>query len=70
MQAAAFQPLLLSRERAAEMAGISLRTLDNLIRDGEVQVRRIKGRCLIPRPQFVEFCTGQRSEEQTRTVAQ
>lgn len=46
-------PLLISRQEAARLMGISLRTLEKLIVAGEVPSRVLRRRRLIPR-EFLE----------------
>jgi excisionase family DNA binding protein len=47
--------LQFSREEAATLLGISQRTLDRLIAEKELQVRRIGRRVLIPKDALVSF---------------
>ncbi len=44
-----------SREEAALLLGVSQRTLDRLIAEKELPVRRIGGRVLIPKDSLVSF---------------
>lgn len=43
------QPLLISRREAASLLGLSLRTLDYLVAQREIRVRRVGRRVLVPR---------------------
>lgn len=43
------EPIAMSKQEAAQMLGVSLRTLDRLIALKELQVRRLGRRVLIPR---------------------
>jgi excisionase family DNA binding protein len=47
--------LQFSREEAAEMLGVSLRTLDRLIAEKQITVRRIGRRVLITRDTLAQF---------------
>lgn len=47
--------ILLSKREAARMVSLSLRTLDNLIAQRRLQVRRVGRRVLIPRKALDEF---------------
>jgi excisionase family DNA binding protein len=58
-----FEPLLLSRKQASTMLGVSPRTLDYLISNKELTVRRIGKRVLIP---LVELRRFSRGDHQTR----
>lgn len=54
-------PLLLSRQEAAKRLSICLRSLDQLISTGEIYVRRIGKRVLIPRTELERFASGTKS---------
>ena len=51
------EKLLLSRHEAAQLLGISWRTLDELVKRGEIRIRRvggrIRGRVLFSRSELV-----------------
>jgi excisionase family DNA binding protein len=47
--------LLLGKSEAAPFLGISVRTLDALIARGEIEVKRIGRRVLIPRAELERF---------------
>jgi excisionase family DNA binding protein len=50
------QPAFFTRAEAAEVAGISLSTLDRCIKDGQIPHKRLRGRVLIPRGPFIAWC--------------
>ena len=56
--------LLYSKAQAAEMLSVSVRTIDYLIANKELAVRRIGKRCLIPHQSLVrcarQDCSGRR----------
>jgi excisionase family DNA binding protein len=47
--------ILASRRDAARALGISIRTLDNLIRQGEIRARRVGRRVLLEKTQLEAF---------------
>lgn len=47
--------LFLSRQLAAEMLSISVRKLDYLIADKEIEIHRVDGRVLIPTTALLKF---------------
>jgi excisionase family DNA binding protein len=47
--------IVLSKQEAAQMLGVSLRTIDRLIALKELQVRRLGRRVLIPRNSLDSF---------------
>lgn len=47
--------IVLSKQEAAQMLGISLRTIDRLIALKELQVRRLGRRVVIPRASLASF---------------
>ena len=53
------EKILLSKLEAAELLGISWRTLDELVRRGEIRIRRvggpIRGRVLFSRSELLRF---------------
>ena len=51
------EPLLLGRKEAASALGICLRMLDYMIAHGEVVVRRVGRRVLIPRTELERFAS-------------
>ena len=51
-------PLLISRQEAARLMGISLRTLEKLIAAGDVPSRVLRRRRLIPREFLVTLAKG------------
>ncbi len=51
------EPLLLGRKEAAAALGICLRMLDYMIARGDVSVRRVGRRVLIPRAELEKFVT-------------
>lgn len=51
------EPLLLGRKEAAAALGICLRMLDYMIAHGEVAVRRIGRRVLIPRAELEKLAS-------------
>jgi excisionase family DNA binding protein len=57
------EPLLISKQEAAAMLGVSVRTLENLISFKELPARRIGRRCLIERGVLERFA---RRDHQTR----
>lgn len=59
----ATMPILLSKRRAADVLGISLRTVDNLIATGQLSVARVGRRVLLPRKALERFASaaGQRT---------
>ena len=52
---------LLTRREVAGCLGISLKTLDGVVRRGEIAPLRIGKKVLFPKPQVEEFLTGVRS---------
>lgn len=52
------QPLLVSKEEARVMLGVSLRTIDNLIAAKELPHRKIGRRVLIPYAALAAFIRG------------
>ena len=50
--------LLFSRKTAAEMLDISLRTLDYLVANGELESRKVGRKVLIPRTSLTRFASG------------
>jgi excisionase family DNA binding protein len=61
------QPLLIGKKEAAHLLGVSKRTIENLLRDGALPLRRVRCRTLIPYQAVVDFASGteQTSEEAT-----
>jgi excisionase family DNA binding protein len=59
------QKILLSRREAAQLLGISWRMLDNLVRSGQIRIRRIggpiRGRVLFSRCELLKFAEGRAS---------
>jgi excisionase family DNA binding protein len=53
---------LLTRSEVAGCLGISLKTLDGVVRRGEITPLRIGKKVLFPRSQVEEFLTGNRSK--------
>lgn len=45
-----------TRHEAARIAGVSVSTLDRLVRDGHVPFKRIRGRVLFPKRKFIVWC--------------
>ncbi len=52
------EKLLVSREEAAELLSISKRALDYVIANGDITVRRIVSRVLIPAQELERFAGG------------
>ena len=52
---AATEPIAVSKLEAAQMLGVSLRTIERLIALKELQVRRLGRRVLIPRTSLENF---------------
>ena len=52
------EPVLISREIAAEMLSISLRSLDYLVAQGKLPARKLGRRTLIPRDAIVQLVSG------------
>ena len=56
------EKILLSRHEAAQLLGISWRTLDELVKRGEIHIRRvggpIRGRVLFSRSELQRFADG------------
>jgi len=51
--------ILLTRHEAAQLLGISWRMLDELVRRGEIRIRRaIRGRVLFSRSELLRFAEG------------
>ena len=48
-------PVFLSKKSISQLLGVSLRTIENLIAAGELPVRRVGRRVLIPRQALEEF---------------
>jgi excisionase family DNA binding protein len=59
------EPLLLGRKEAAAALGICLRMLDYMIAHGEMAVRRVGRRVLIPRVELEKFAS---TREPTKTA--
>ena len=59
------EPLLLGRKEAAAALGICLRMLDYKIAQGEVAVRRIGRRVLIPRMELEKFASASETRKKT-----
>jgi excisionase family DNA binding protein len=57
------ESLLLSKQQAAQMLGISLRSLEHLIAKQELQILRIGRRVLVSRTALVSFAGSQRPED-------
>ena len=53
---------LLTRTEVSGCLGISLKTLDGVVRRGEITPLRIGKKVLFPRSQVEEFLTGKRSK--------
>jgi len=60
------EKLLLSRYEAAQLLGISWRMLDDLVRRGEIRIRRVggplRGRVLFSRNELQRFAEGANPE--------
>jgi excisionase family DNA binding protein len=54
------RPLLVSRQESARALGISLRMLDYLVTRGEIEVRKVGRRTLIPRRAIEQFARAKR----------
>lgn len=52
-------PLLISRTEGARALGIGIRTLDGMIRRGELSICRIGRRVLIERSELEKFARGE-----------
>ena len=52
---AASEPIALNKQEAAQMLGVSLRTIERLIALKELHVRRLGRRVLIPRASLENF---------------
>lgn len=48
---------LFTRPEAAKIAGISISTLDRLVKAGQVPYKRIRGRVLFPKGRFIAWCS-------------
>lgn len=59
------EPIVLNKQKAAEMLGVSLRTIERLIALKELQVRRLGRRVLIPRTSLENFL---RSDHPTQST--
>lgn len=59
------EPIALSKQEAAQMLGVSLRTVDRLIALKELQVRRLGRRVLIPRTSLVNLIRGDHPTQTT-----
>lgn len=60
------ETLLFGRRTAARLLSVSLRTLDNVIRSKELEVRRIGRRVLISRKSLEQFARRDHSTRQLR----
>lgn len=49
------EPIFVSRKQFSELAGVSLRTVDHLLRNKEVVSRRVGRRRMIPRAALESF---------------
>jgi len=63
----AMEPLLLGRKEAAAALGICLRMLDYMIAQGEVAVRRVGRRVLIPRTELEKFASAREPAKKAGT---
>jgi excisionase family DNA binding protein len=54
------EPLLIGKVETARLLGVSVRTLEKMIRSGEIPARRLRRRVLIP----ASFVTRLASEEE------
>ncbi|MGH9517498.1 MAG: excisionase family DNA-binding protein [Terriglobales bacterium] len=61
-------PLLISRREAARLLGISLRTLEKMIKRGDVPSRVLRRRRLIPRAFLMGFVGGFETFEESNHV--
>jgi len=59
------EPIALSKQEAAQMLGVSLRTVDRLIALKELQVRRLGRRVLVPRASLVNLIRGDHPTQTT-----
>ncbi len=62
--------LLVSRQEAAELLGIGIRTLDSLISAKQLRHRRIGKRILIDRGELLRFAKGAQAKESAAKVTQ
>lgn len=51
-------PLFVSRRQAARLCGVCLRTLDQMIHDRILPVRRLRGRTLVCYQPLVDYASG------------
>ena len=62
------EKILLSRHEAAQLLGISWRMLDELVKRGEIRIRRvggpIRGRVLVSRSELLRFAGQLRGKKQ------
>jgi excisionase family DNA binding protein len=45
-----------TRQEAAKVAGLSVSTLDRLVKAGEVPFKRVRRRVLFPKAEFIAWC--------------
>ena len=50
--------LFLTRREAAKVAGISLSTLDRATKANRIPHKRVRGRVLYPKSEFIKWCCG------------
>lgn len=46
-----------TRSEAAKVAGVSISTLDRMVKAGQVPFKRIRGRVLFPKRKFIAWCS-------------
>lgn len=49
------EPIFVGKREASALLGVSVRTIENLLRNGELVARRIGRRIVIPRQALIEF---------------
>ena len=50
-------PLFFTRKQAAQVAGLGLSTLDRETKAGRIPHKRIRGRVLYPKAEFIKWCS-------------
>ncbi len=61
--------LFFTRHEAAMVAGVSVSTLDRLVKDGQVPVKRVRGRVLLLKTKFIAWCATDRAAKGSIGVA-
>ena len=66
MEQFAIQPIFFTRENAATMLSLSIRTLDKLILNGELAVKRVGRKILVSSSELKQFSRRDHATQRTR----